>query len=432
MGFKMSPHALILKNRFQLSTLLSVSVPSAVTKSSYSTVRGTDRFGRIVTRRVLKNKTTKARGADKKWKVLELPATSFAAPAKTAPIPNLVELTKTSKTSQEKAKVASHYIWEWIKDNYATLVLNFGSICTLTAFTRSDILELRCLSMTGSLSSVIYSITKKIYFPAIWSTVFALTNAYKVFFILEERRGKAKTLTSTEKKVYLNNFKAHGVTPRQFEKLIHIANEVHLKRGQCLVEKGETFHSVYLVKSGAMDARTSMQRRVTAASTDASTQTQIGGDSGLWIGELAFLDAMAVKDIAQKVEDTDLRLENGRINDFKPSKDMNKPHVLKSTQYAQSPIRSAILSYVATEDTTVYEFDHEQLIDLLSTSADLRSSMTRCMTAAVVSKVVNLYTSKVDADKPIWQTFLEQHWKSGISDVDAVKTKVVDGQGLEP
>jgi hypothetical protein len=55
------------------------------------------------------------------------------------------------------------------------------------------------------------------------------------------------------------------------------------------------------------------------------------------------------------------------------------------------------------------------------------------MTAAVVSKVVNLYISKVDADKPIWQTFLEQHWKSGISDVDAVKNKiVVDGQGLEP
>jgi hypothetical protein len=54
------------------------------------------------------------------------------------------------------------------------------------------------------------------------------------------------------------------------------------------------------------------------------------------------------------------------------------------------------------------------------------------MTAAVVSKVVNLYISKVDADKPIWQSFLEQNWKSGISDVDNAKTTVVDGLGLEP
>jgi CRP-like cAMP-binding protein len=284
----------------------------------------------------------------------------------------------------------------------------------------------------GSLSSVIYSITKRIYFPAIWSAVFALTNAYKVFFILEERKGKAKNLSSTEERVYLNIFKAHGVTPRQFEKLIRIANKVHLKRGQCLVEKGEPFHSVFLVKSGSVDARTSMQRRVTAASTDGSTRSQIGGDSGVWIGELAFLDAMAAEDTKHKGNETNLRKDVEADSDVKQSKVMNETHILKLTQNTQRPMRLAILSYVATEDTTVYEFDHQELIELLSTSVDLRSSITRCMTAAVVSKVVNLYISKVDADKPIWQSFLEQNWKSGISDVDNAKTTVVDGLGLEP
>lgn len=423
------------KSQFQLSSLLPARTGSCMhTRALYSSVRAKDRFGRIVTRRVIKNETSKRlRDVDKnKWKVPELPTTSFAAPTKTAPVPNLVELTKRSRSSQEKAKVASHYIWEWVKDNYATLFLNFGSICTLTAFTRSDILELRCLSMMGSVSSVIYSITKRIYFPAIWSAVFALTNAYKVFFILEERKGKAKNLSSTEERVYLNIFKAHGVTPRQFEKLIRIAKEVHLKKGQCLVEKGEPFHSVFLVKSGSVDARTSMQRRVTAASTDGSTRSQIGGDSGVWIGELAFLDAMAAEDTEHKGKETDLRKDVEANSDFKQSKKMNETRILKSTQHTQRPMRLAILSYVATEDTTVYEFDHQELIALLSTSVDLRSSITRCMTAAVVSKVVNLYISKVDADKPIWQSFLEQTWKSGISDVDNAKTTVVDGIGLEP
>lgn len=432
MGSPVYSHAcMFLKSRFHLPFQLPRTASCACPKVWYSSMRTKDRFGRIVTRRIIKNETSKRRDVDKnKWKVLELPTTSFAAPTRTAPVPNLVELTKTSKTSQEKAKVASHYVWEWIKDNYATLFLNFGSICTLTAFTRSDILELRCLSMTGSFSSVIYSITKRIYFPAIWSAIFALTNAYKVFFILEERKGKAKTLTSTEEKVYLDIFKAHGVTPRQFEKLIHIAKEIHLKAGQCLVEKGETFDSVFLVKSGSMDARTSMQRRVTAASTDDSTQSQIGGDSGIWIGELAFLDAMAAKDIRNKANQIDDRKVSEADYDLNTSKKINK--TLKSSQCTQNPMRSAILSYVATEDTTLYEFDHEELIELLSTSIDLRSSITRCMTAAVVSKVVNLYISKVDADKPMWQSFLEQNWKLGISNVDSTKITSVNDLEIEP
>lgn len=403
---------------------------------SYSTVRSRDKFGRSVTRRVIKDKSYAKKVKSEKWKVPELPTTSFAAPSKTAPVPNLVELTKTSKSKQEKAKVASHYIYEWIKDNFGVLMLNFGSICTLTAFTRSDILELRCLSMTGSISSMIYSVTKRIYFPAMWSAVFALTNAYKVFFIFEERKGKAKTLTLDEEKVYESIFKCHGVTPRQFEKLIHIAKEINLKNGDCLVEKGQTLTSVYLVKSGSMDARTSLQRRVTAASTDASTQGQSGGNSGVWIGELAFLDAIAAKDTQRShptIHASDSALNHSSQASDKSIQTLKKGEAEDVIQ--TNPIRKAILSFIATEDTTVYEFDHEELSSLLSTSADLRSSITRCMTAAVVSKVVNMYMSKVDADKPIWQKFLEENWRSGISDVDnqgGIKVKVIDGQGLEP
>lgn len=157
------------------------------------------------------------------------------------------------------------------------------------------------------------------------------------------------------------------------------------------------------------------------------TQEEI---SGIWIGELAFLDAMAAKDIRNKGNQIDGRKVSEANYDLKTSKKINK--TLKSSQFIQNPMRSAILSYVATEDTTLYEFDHEELIELLSTSIDLRSSITRCMTAAVVSKVVNLYISKVDADKPMWQSFLEQNWKLGISNVDSAKITSVDDLEIEP
>jgi hypothetical protein len=48
----------------------------------------------------------------------------------------------------------------------------------------------------------------------------------------------------------------------------------------------------------------------------------------------------------------------------------------------------------------------------------MRAAFTRAMTAAVVGKVVNLYLSKVDAEKPIWQRWLEDNRQGGVTDVE--------------
>ena len=48
---------------------------------------------------------------------------------------------------------------QWLKYNWGVLILNFGSICSLLAFTRSDVLELRSLAVSGSLSSLVYFAT---------------------------------------------------------------------------------------------------------------------------------------------------------------------------------------------------------------------------------------------------------------------------------
>ena len=287
---------------------------------------------------------------------------------------------------------------------------------------RSDILELRGLSMTGSISSVLYFLSlppPKVWFPPLWSSVFASVNAYKVYFILEERKGKPQFLTQEELNVYEEHFKPHGVTPRMFEKLIHIATVVKIDKGKVLIENGEDLHSLYLVKSGAIDGVTgSLKRRVTAASTDKDGHNENGSNSGAWIGELAFLDVLSQKDAKKMIPKTEQHAKTvlSEKGENETASHQSEPHP-ETDRVAQAK-QKAILTYVATEDSLVYQFDHKELRDLLKSSADLRAGITRAMTSAVVNKVINLYFSKMDADRPLWQKWLEDNWKTGVKDVD--------------
>ncbi len=187
---------------------------------------------------------------------------------------------------------------QWLRDNAGLIILNIGSIATLTAFTRTDILELRLLSITGSISSVIYFMSRPPPYnigPIIWSLVFASTNAYMVYHIYEERKGRPKQFTKEECDVYEEHFVPHAVTPRQFEKLLSKAKILKLKRGEVLLQGGESYSSVYLVVSGATEAITgTMSRRVTAASSRRGHKDVLkGGDAGAWVGELAFLEYLS-------------------------------------------------------------------------------------------------------------------------------------------
>ena len=407
------------------------------TRSSTTRIKQ-DKHKRSIVRRVIRPKNKKP---EKSWlsnKLPEIMTPQSMAPKQTKPLPDIKPIMASNKSKKDKAKQFGEDLFKWIKQNAGIIILNAGSLCTLTAFTRSDILELRCLSVTGSLSSVVYFLSlpaPKVWFPAIWSSIFAMTNAYKVYFILEERKGKPKFLTTEEMKVYDELFMPHGVTPRQWEKLLHISKEIRLEKGQVLVENGKDLETLYIVKSGCISAVTGMmKRRVTAASTDKSSLKQNeAGNSGAWIGELAFLDVLAAKDvkIPQKTIPTTIPMQTQEVtqasakekdftNKSQPVVASNPPmdpHS-KAQSQARAGTKKAILTYVATEETIVYAFDHKEMCELLSSSADMRAAITRAMTAAVVQKVVNMYLSKVDAEKPMWQKWLEDNWNSGVKDMD--------------
>jgi CRP-like cAMP-binding protein len=415
------------------STLL-FSTSRSIKTISKNTRTKQDKYKRSVVRRVVRLKDKKP---NKSWLSKKLPkiyTPQNMAPKQTQPLPDIKPIMASKQSKKEKGKKLIDNLLKWIKENAGIIILNAGSVCTLTAFTRSDILELRCLSMAGSLSSVVYFLSlppPKVWFPPIWSGIFAITNAYKVYFILEERKGKPKYLTMKEMKIFEEHFMPHGVTPRMFEKLLHISTEIRLEKGQVLIEKGIDLEALYVVKSGCIDAVTGlMKRRVTAASTDkGSVKQNEAGNSGAWIGELALLDILAAKDIkkpkivasTRPTDHTNTRVkEEGSSDQAQPiaatASNSNLP--LVSKPQARTATKKAILTYIASEDTIVYAFDHEELCELLNSSADMRAAFTRAMTAAVVGKVVNLYLSKVDAEKPIWQRWLEDNRQGGVTDVE--------------
>ena len=303
------------------------------------------------------------------------------------------------------------------KFNYGCFLMCFlpfllrRSMCTLLAFTRSDILELRCLSVTGNCCFIVYSLSQKIIlWPNIfWSMLFGSVNSWKIYQILDERNASV-SMTKEEEKIFVDFFMPHGVTPKQFERIEMSAKVLNLKKGELLIQKGEKPHSVYLIVKGSTNALV-LGRRLTAASTSFETKggQKEGGDSGAWAGEMAFLKQFWEKEqrsIIQQSEDK--AVHTGEKE--KTTKDMNVDVNVKSIPTGGGISEAYIYSIIATEDCTVMSWSHKEMEGLMKSSTDLRSALTRAMSSALVGKVVNLTISRSNSTKVPWLEWLED-WK---------------------
>lgn len=112
--------------------------------------------------------------------------------------------------------------------------------------------------------------------------------------------------------------------------------------------------------------------------------------SGAWVGEMAFLDYYWHK-------------EQKKISKTAP------------TVYVP---KEAIYTIIATTDCVILRWSHENLEELMGTSNDLRSALTRAMTSSLVSKVVNMTVSKTK-EMPTWSI-----WLSNWSHRDGASVKV--------
>mmetsp|Transcript_11466 Transcript_11466/g.24180 ORF Transcript_11466/g.24180 Transcript_11466/m.24180 type:complete len:277 (+) Transcript_11466:372-1202(+) len=104
-------------------------------------------------------------------------------------------------------------ILTYLRLNGPILLLNFGSLCTLAGFTRTDVLELRIGNLIGNTCGMTYFLFNRLMPPFTWASVFGMTNAYNIYRILEERSDRV-ILSREEQMLYEEHFLHHGVTPR--------------------------------------------------------------------------------------------------------------------------------------------------------------------------------------------------------------------------
>jgi CRP-like cAMP-binding protein len=313
----------------------------------------------------------------------DVPKLGLAPPT---PAPFITE-TATKQLSQHNQQSSSSFkrsfferAKEWWKNNWTVLVLNFGSLCTLTAFTRSDVLELRTFSAMGSISFIVYNfnLVPFRYLPIAWSSLFAAVNSIKIMQILHERKARV-VLTEQQEIIFVDTFMPHGVTPKQFEMMWNKAKIVKRKKGEAITSAGKPNDLIYLVIEGSTRANI-LGRHLTVMSTVPTSKLKVGGDSGAWIGEMAFLEQLFEK------EQSKVRAPTA---DTEPRK-----------------MQNAMYTVVATEDCVMLAWTHPDMEHLMSRSTDMRAAITRAMTAAIVGKVINFTVSRTTTT-PTWSTWLD-------------------------
>ena len=323
---------------------------------------------------------------------------------------------KRGEKAQEEIVDFFQRLKMWFRENWNVMILNAGSVCTLIGFTRSDVLELRVFSATGSFASVLYSyfLVPPRYPPMLWSGLFALVNLTKIYQILQERKANVR-LDARQEETYVEFFLQHGVTPKQFEFIDEKAKIFTVPRDTFLVKQGEKLNHVYLIVKGKTHASI-LGRRLTAASFTPEVVKQ-GGASGAWVGEMAFLEYYWNKEKGSRITKVPNRTDSAE----KGATDQEtepKPPKVKADQIPMKIDSDSDDDYtggrsfyniVAQDDCLVMMWSHEDMEKLMNKSTDMRAALTRAMTSAIVGKVVNFTVSRSTGGAN-WMHWLED-WR---------------------
>lgn len=185
-------------------------------------------------------------------------------------------------------------------------------------------------------------------------------------------------------------------------RLISTGKTLTIKKGGVLSRQGEQISSVKLVVRGNTRANVKGRHVTAMGSVNGNRYSMKGGDSGAWVGEMAFLQSLWDKDHAPK------SLKK-RPSGQKPSgsdKDSEEGSALGSEGTiirsglppSDEPFKYCFIStIVAVEDIELIEWSFEDMEKVMKSSRDIKDSITRAMTAAIVGKVVNFMVSRQSA-----------------------------------
>ena len=340
-----------------------------------------------------------------------------------------VPAAKEGGGSSGQQKGNATWSWKaWWKLNAPLVILNFGSLATLAGFTRTDVIELRSLAITGNVTFTVYSLLHSSWnkLPIAWNVLFyqflfAGVNAYNIGKILNERKGKVH-LTPHQEEIYNEHFQPHGVSPKQFEKVVSTGTVRLIKKGDILSRQGECISSVKLVVRGNTRANV-MGRHLTAMGSQKGNRDSMqGGDSGAWIGEMAFLQSLWDKDHRVGPSSLEKKKSEKKPGNNTTVEDDTYGNTSAGSAESTAVIKSgiapcndensyhAISTIIAVEDIELIEWSFEDMERVMKSSRELQDSITRAMTAAIVGKVVNFMVSRQSAI-PKFSTLMD-NWKS--------------------
>lgn len=154
-----------------------------------------------------------------------------------------------------------------------------------------------------------------------------------------------------------------------------------LEKGDALIRKGDALNQIYLVVDGSTQAHI-QGRHLTAQSTSADAKfKRLGGDSGAWVGEMAFLDRLGDKE-RQKIspKKNDRQKSDGEVKGAeeasqiaKAEESIQRPSEAskeKSGPGESVPLKKAVVLYtvLAKEDCQVWKWSFEDMESLMSSS----------------------------------------------------------------
>lgn len=156
----------------------------------------------------------------------------------------------------------------------ADALLHIGNVLFLLAYMVRDILWLRLLTVVATLCLMPYYCVQRtpLYAPIFWCSLFTLVNIVQIALLILERR--PVFLGEEELQLYRTIFRC--MRPREFTKLLSIAEWRRAAAGERLLRQGESAPELMLIASG--DGAVVIDDREVAKLAD-----------GQFVGEMGFL-----------------------------------------------------------------------------------------------------------------------------------------------
>lgn len=136
---------------------------------------------------------------------------------------------------------------EWIT---VSLWVDVSSILTLISFSLKNVLMLRILAVAAEITFIPYALFQPtpLWEPIIWNFVFMAINLYQIVLLLLERR--PVKFNADEQKLY--DLKFNTLQPREFVKLLTVAQWKTGKAGEKIIEHGSEPTEIYVLSDGTV------------------------------------------------------------------------------------------------------------------------------------------------------------------------------------